>query len=178
MSAAPLPMLTGDCANCEALCCMALAFDAGAKFACDKAAGTPCAHLGADSRCTIHTRLHDRGFSGCVEYDCLGAGQVVCATVLPGVSWRAGAEEKRREMEAFRALREVHRLIDLLQLAAALPLDPAQKAARRALLTELLPVGGWSEAALAGFEGGPLPGRVADYLRGLQGVARRPSPPP
>ncbi|MCA0873836.1 hypothetical protein LCL97_23640 [Seohaeicola saemankumensis] len=172
MTAPVLPVLTGDCARCDGLCCMALAFDAGPKFGCDKAAGVACDHLRADSRCTIHDRLRGAGFSGCVDYDCLGAGQVVCATVLPGVSWRVGAAEKRRVMEAFRALREVHRLIDLVRLAGGLPLDPAQEAARVELLAELVPEDGWSEAALAGFEGGPLPGRVGDFLRGLRDVAR------
>lgn len=172
MTAPALPALRGDCARCDGLCCMALAFDAGPKFGCDKAAGVACDHLGADSRCTIHDRLRAAGFSGCVDYDCLGAGQVVCTTVLPGVSWRDGATEKRRVMEAFRALREVHRLIDLVQLAGGLPLSAEQEAERVVLLAELVPEDGWSEAALAGFESGGVPGQVAAFLRGLRDVAR------
>ena len=70
-----------DCSRCEAICCVALAFDASAEFAVDKAAGEPCRHLTATNRCRIHSRLPEHGFSGCAKYDCYGAGQRATALI-------------------------------------------------------------------------------------------------
>lgn len=176
MTEPQLPALVGDCANCDALCCMALAFDAGSRFAYDKPAATACRNLRPDNRCAIHDTRQDAGFSGCLSYDCLGAGQVIKREVLPDLDWRDGGATQRRVMEAFRALREVHRLVDLLRLANALPLSDAQRASRVDLLRDLLPPEGWAEADLVTFEQGPLPVRVQDYLKSLRDVARPASP--
>lgn len=69
--------LRADCANCFALCCVALTLTASSDFAIDKDAGRPCPNLQDDFRCGIHTRLRPKGFSGCTVYDCFGAGQKV-----------------------------------------------------------------------------------------------------
>jgi hypothetical protein len=69
-----------DCSQCQALCCVVLAFDRDADFAIDKPAGIPCPHLKND-RCRIHDRRAERGFAGCVRYDCGGAGSRACAKV-------------------------------------------------------------------------------------------------
>ena len=37
--------LTADCSKCAALCCVAMAFDKGDMFGCDKVAGEVCKHL-------------------------------------------------------------------------------------------------------------------------------------
>ena len=39
--------------------------------------GSRASHLGDDDRCGIHEQLRQRGFPGCVAYDCFGAGQHV-----------------------------------------------------------------------------------------------------
>ncbi len=57
-----LPLLQADCANCFALCCVALPFAKSTDFAVNKPAGTPCKNLREDFRCGIHTRLRDQGF--------------------------------------------------------------------------------------------------------------------
>ena len=80
----PFAALQADCGRCRALCCVGPAFAASADFAHDKPAERPCVHLGADDRCTIHTRLRPRGYPGCVAYDCFGAGQHVVQVLFDG----------------------------------------------------------------------------------------------
>lgn len=170
--AGDLPPLKADCAACAGLCCMAAAFDAGEDFAYDKPAGQPCRHLRADNGCAIHARRAEEGFAGCVVYDCLGAGQRVVQDVLPGVNWRAGADQRRRVAATFLALREVHRLLELLDAAARLPLSRAQEAERRAHLARLHPPGGWDEAALARIDPARERAKVTAYLSSLAALAR------
>ena len=98
----------GDCARCSGLCCMALAFDRSDAFAVEKPAGTSCAHLGADRRCTIHADRHERGFGGCVAYDCLGAGQLT--TALFGRPWTDSLADRRVHMQVFARLRALQGL--------------------------------------------------------------------
>lgn len=70
----PEIQLHADCRRCAALCCVATHFDASPDFAVTKHAGVPCPHLHGQ-RCSIHDQRGTRGFSGCVDYDCHGAGQ-------------------------------------------------------------------------------------------------------
>ena len=170
-TAPTFPRLQGDCATCAGLCCIAFAFEPSESFGCDKPAGVPCPHLTRADGCAIHADRAARGFSGCIGYDCLGAGQRVTQELVPGQHWRQSEAIRQRMLSAFRALREVHRLLDLLQLAGRLPLDPAQQDARNRLIAALLPAGGWTEAALAEVEAGPVPAAVAQFLTGLRGAA-------
>lgn len=101
---------------CQALCCVALAFDAGPDFAVNKPAHHPCAFLKRDDRCSIHGRLERRGFSGCVSYDCYGAGQRVTQR-FKGVTWRQSRECAEEIFEAFRTIRIAHELMAMLTLA-------------------------------------------------------------
>jgi len=66
--------LNADCASCTALCCVAFELERSSSFAIDKPAGEPCANLDGH-RCSIHDELNERGFSGCAQFDCHGAGQ-------------------------------------------------------------------------------------------------------
>ena len=85
--------LQADCRRCLVLCRVGPGFAASADFALDKPAGGPCVHLHADARCGIHGELPERGFPGCVAYDCFGAGQhvegILEASLASGshVSW-------------------------------------------------------------------------------------------
>lgn len=171
-STVELPPLRADCSACEGLCCMAAAFDAGADFAYDKSAGAPCRHLRGDNGCAIHDRRAQEGFGGCVGYDCLGAGQRVVAEILPGVSWRNGPAQKQRVIAAFLALREIHRLLELLVAAANLPLASDQENRRQALLARLNPPGGWTEQSLARVDPAQERAKVAAYLSSLADIAR------
>jgi hypothetical protein len=118
------PDLEADCARCAAICCSATSFEASEDFACDKAAGTRCAHLEADNHCNIYAERIERGYSGCVAFECFGAGQRVTHAF-------AGAPDAERDT-AFLALREVHEL--LFQLTEAQKLCPPRQTALRAAL--------------------------------------------
>lgn len=159
-----------DCARCAALCCMALAFDAGDMFAIDKPAGTPCPNLGADHRCTIHRDLTDKGFAGCVAFDCLGAGQRVSQDIFGGQSWQEAPALMGPMIEALRQMRQVQSLRQLLVTARVLPLTAAQEAVRGALLARLTPALG-DAAALGALESGPLPREIDAFLHALAPAA-------
>lgn len=103
--------LRADCSNCFALCCVALAFTASQDFAIDKEAGEPCPNLQGDDRCGIHDRLRPRGFSGCVTYDCFGAGQRISQVTYGGKNWR---DHPGSAAEMFRLLPIVRQLQELL----------------------------------------------------------------
>ncbi|MFI9584739.1 pentapeptide repeat-containing protein [Streptomyces sp. NPDC052236] len=116
--------LRADCANCFALCCVALPFARSADFAVDKDAGKPCGNLRTDFRCGIHTQLRDKGFSGCTVYDCFGAGQKVSQITFGGVDWRKAPGSARQMFEVFPVMRQLHEL--LRYVTEALGLAPAR----------------------------------------------------
>ncbi|MEU4238062.1 pentapeptide repeat-containing protein [Actinoplanes sp. NPDC026619] len=68
-------VLEADCAKCAGLCCIVPAFAKSSDFAINKPAGKACPNLLGDHRCGIHERLDQKGFHGCVVFDCFGAGQ-------------------------------------------------------------------------------------------------------
>ncbi|WP_175474786.1 hypothetical protein [Celeribacter indicus] len=113
---------------------MALAFDAGEDFGHDKPAGYPCRHLEGFS-CSIHAGLAEAGYHGCVRFDCLGAGQRV--TALFAGTWRDDPALTRPMMRAFRRMRDIQELRQMLVAAATLPLPAAQEGERRAWLSRL-----------------------------------------
>lgn len=123
------PDLASSCSDCLGLCCVATSFDRGPAFAFDKVAGEPCPHLTAAHRCAIHpTRAH-HGMSGCLSYECHGAGQRASALPL--------AEDER--VRTFLVLRELHELRWLLGRAARLcPASQAELGAQLAALLRLL----------------------------------------
>ncbi len=131
------PELRADCARCAGLCCVALHFTRSADFPVDKPAGEPCENLGADFRCRIHPRLRERGFVGCVAFDCHGAGQQVTQVTFGGRDWRADPATGPAMFRAFGVMRRLHELLVHLHEALALPaasdLAPELRAASEAL---------------------------------------------
>ncbi|QFZ72835.1 pentapeptide repeat-containing protein [Streptomyces fagopyri] len=129
--------LRADCGECFGLCCVALPFARSADFAIDKDAGKPCPNLAADSRCGIHTRLRQKGFTGCTVYDCFGAGQKVSQVTFGGQDWRSVPGERARQMfEVFPVVRQLHELLWYLNEALTLPAaGPVHADVRRALVT-------------------------------------------
>lgn len=101
--------------------------------------------------CTIHDRLLEEGFRGCVAYDCLGAGNRVIQEVFGGKSWREEPRLMRVMMEAFSGMREVHKRIDLLRAAETLPLSAQDEQTRIGYL-ERLERKRWSGSELNDFE--------------------------
>lgn len=126
MADTPFAALQADCGRCRALCCVGPAFAASADFAVDKPAGQPCVHLGADDRCTVHTRLRPLGFPGCVAYDCFGAGQHVVEVVFGGGG---------RSPAMFALLPVVRGLHELLWYLADVRSRPAAAALHGAVLS-------------------------------------------
>jgi hypothetical protein len=116
--------LRADCANCVALCCVGPAFAASADFAIDKPAGVPCPNLQPDDRCGIHDRLRDRGFPGCVVFDCFGAGQHVTQVTFGGHSWRESPELASAMFAVLPVMRQLHEILWYLVEAAALTAGP------------------------------------------------------
>lgn len=163
--------LRANCAQCDALCCVALAFDRSNLFAFDKPAGVPCRNLTACGECAIHARLSASGFAGCEGYDCLGAGQRVAQEIFPGRSWREGEETARAMFEAFSILRRVHELILLLREAAKFPLPPQQRAQHADLFGALQPPT-WSHASLMAFNRSKLEADARRFLSNLRDCVR------
>ncbi|MET9320436.1 pentapeptide repeat-containing protein [Streptomyces sp. NPDC003038] len=131
---AALPVLRADCANCFALCCVALPFAKSSDFAVNKPAGTPCKNLQQDFRCGIHTRLRDKGFQGCTVFDCFGAGQQVSQVTFGGRDWRTHSGTARRMFDVFPVMRQLHELLFYVTQALALPdAAPVHAELRRAL---------------------------------------------
>lgn len=104
-----------DCSRCQALCCVAPAFDAAQGFGHDKPAHQPCHHLDSQHRCRIHDQLPARGYAGCAAYDCHGAGPQLLAR-CGGPDWRAMADPAPL-FDAFLAQRRLHEMLQLLDLA-------------------------------------------------------------
>ncbi|MFE6287164.1 pentapeptide repeat-containing protein [Streptomyces sp. NPDC057877] len=167
--------LRGDCVNCFGLCCVALPFAASADFALDKEAGRPCPNLATDHRCTIHTRLRDKGFTGCTVYDCFGAGQKVSQVTFAGRDWRGAAREHARRMfDVFPVVRHLHELLWYLTEALTLPaVRPLHPELRRALEeTERLTLGTPDE--LAALDVGAHRQEVSGLLLRSSELARAP----
>jgi uncharacterized protein YjbI with pentapeptide repeats len=112
--------LRADCERCFALCCVAPAFSASADFAIDKPAGHPCPNLRPDFRCAVHASLRQKGFPGCVAYDCFGAGQKVAQVTLRGEDWRRAPRSAERAFAAFAVMRQLHELLWYLTEARTL----------------------------------------------------------
>ena len=123
--------LAADCSRCVGLCCVAPAFAASSDFAFSKPAGVACRHLAADASCSIHDRLIPSGFSGCVAYDCFGAGQRVVALF--------GGGRSEPMLSAYETVRQLHEMLwyltDALSRAAAAPVHDALAEARAAIET-------------------------------------------
>lgn len=127
--------LCADCARCEGLCCVVLAFDESPAFAFTKPLNTPCQHLSDENRCKIHRRRGEIGFGGCCDYDCHGAGQRATALV-PGRSWREDPERARALFGTFCTLLELHELLLLLGAATRLDLPLWAETERRRLFEQ------------------------------------------
>lgn len=149
--------LRADCGRCVGLCCVALPFAASADFAFDKAAGDACPNLAPDFGCSIHARLREEGFPGCVAYDCFGAGQHLTQATFAGQDWRQSPGVATRMFDAFTVMRQLHELLWYLAEALALP------AAR--------PVGREMQVALDQIEA--LTGETAEALLAVDVAALR-----
>lgn len=141
---------------------MALAFDRSPMFAIDKPAGEACPHLDSRGGCTIHDDRGDRGFPGCIQFDCLGAGQRVTQQVFAGRSWRADRSLIGPMSQAFSILLRAHDTLSLLAGAEQLDLSPGDRRILDALRIAIEEAGADAEAIAA------LQGQARDFLSSLR----------
>jgi len=121
---------THDCANCCGMCCVTMKFERSDEFAIDKPRGQPCPNLSADNVCTIHDRLTEEGFPGCVAWTCYGAGQRVQA-MYPGRTWRDDPDLAEEMYDHMMLVRVIHRLIvKIIESSGWSEGDPLPPAAR------------------------------------------------
>lgn len=115
-----------DCSRCAALCCIAYPSEEMPGFSAAKEAGQPCPKLGTDGLCTIYEHRAEEGFSGCIRFECFGAGQHVVQTLFEGRDWRGDGALLGPMVEAFLAMRPVSDLAYLVERALGVaPTDPA-----------------------------------------------------
>jgi Pentapeptide repeats (8 copies) len=164
--------LRADCTRCFALCCVGPALTRSSEFAIDKPAGTPCPHLGADHRCTIHDRLRDVGFAGCTAYDCFGAGQRLAQETFGGRGWRDHHEVTAPILTALPVVRALHELLWYL-------LEAVERLEATALRAELNAVAADTERAasarpsvIASVDVDRLRARAAPLLREASTLVR------
>ncbi|AGL20758.1 pentapeptide repeat protein [Actinoplanes sp. N902-109] len=100
---------------------MAPAFAKSSDFAITKPAGRPCPNLQDDFRCGIHDRLPEKGFPGCVVFDCFGAGQHVTQHTFQGRTWRDSPEIAGPMFGALAVLRQLHELLWYVDQARRIP---------------------------------------------------------
>jgi hypothetical protein len=171
----PLPTegdLVADCSRCFALCCVLLPYSRGAGFGADKAGGVPCHHLADDDRCSIHADLRERGWPGCVAFDCFGAGQQVAQVTYGGTSWRE--HDDLGEMAAvLSVVRLLHEMLRHLAEVARRSPDPAAEELRR----RVLEVRDGTPVELLTLEIDALQGEVGDLLAAAGTRLRDPDAP-
>ncbi|RZJ08342.1 MAG: hypothetical protein EOP39_14090 [Rubrivivax sp.] len=122
-------------------------------FGFDKLAETPCHHLCADFRCGIHDGLIERGFPGCVAFDCLGAGQRLTALAVErfgSADWRERPDVARWLFVAYPRMRQVQEWLARLNLAAAVTRQPPLQALAAELDAEASAA--WSAADQAAWQ--------------------------
>ena len=164
--------LVADCSRCFALCCVLLPYSRATGFGADKAGGVPCRHLATDDRCSIHADLRERGWPGCVAFDCFGAGQQVAQVTYGGTSWRD--YDDLGEMAAvLSVMRRLHEMLRHLAEVARRAPDPAAGEARRHLLAlrDRTPV------ELLTFDLDELQDEVGDLLAAASARVRRTGAP-
>lgn len=171
------PDLSSDCSSCAALCCIALHLDAGESFAINKDAGVPCPNLRTDDfGCAIHGKLAQEGYSGCVRYECLGAGQRTIQEIYKGETWHSRPELLGSMMESFRILRRLHEALEILSLLDSLKLNSGQQKVFAELLALFTPPEeGWSPESLARLENCGAFTRFKSMLHRFQSAAMTPN---
>ncbi len=160
-----------DCTRCAALCCMAPQIVKSARFPIDKPAATACPNLDGCGLCRIHDDREAHGFKGCIDFTCLGAGQVVTQDLFGGRSWQDDPALLDPMARAFLDLYRVQEARWLLMTAAFMGL-PADREAERKEMARIYEPGpdGWSKPVLDRMLAAQPPNRVRDWLRSLAGA--------
>lgn len=118
--------LRSNCEQCSALCCIAFPSEDMPGFAAEKEAGQPCPHLDTCGRCTIYADREQKGFGGCLQFECFGAGQHVTHTLFDGNDWRKDADLLAPMVDAFLNSRRLFELLFLASIVRERGPDKAQ----------------------------------------------------
>ncbi|MAK61155.1 MAG: hypothetical protein CMK09_09280 [Ponticaulis sp.] len=156
-----------DCSNCASLCCFAYAFTKGVEFPIEKDADELCPHIGKVSGCQIHANRAARGFTGCIKYECLGAGQRVVQEVFKGASWRDDPALLKPMSEGLRVMKVLHEMLQLLETVEILPLTPEETRLYQDLLARAMPETPFTPESLIAFPVYQLRRDVTQFIRGL-----------
>ncbi|MBN2878824.1 MAG: pentapeptide repeat-containing protein [Clostridia bacterium] len=130
-------LLKIDCKNCFGLCCAALYFSESDGFPEDKKAGKPCINLRPDYTCADYKNLKNKGFKGCLGYDCFGAGQKISQVTFNGEDWMQFPENKEKMFSAFLIMRKLHEMMWYLAQAYCLQTNQSIKDEICALLESI-----------------------------------------
>lgn len=103
--------------NCFGLCCVALPYAKSADFPFNKDSGEPCRHLCSSNLCSIHEALKEKGFHGCVAYECFGAGQHVSQNIYNGEDWRKDPKRAEEMFAVFPLVQQLHEMLWYLKQA-------------------------------------------------------------
>lgn len=115
--------LRADCSRCFGLCCVVFYFSASEGFPANKEPGKPCDDLQPDFRCGVHEGLRNKGYKGCMAYDCFGAGQKVAQVSFCRNDWLQVPESANQMFEVFLIMQQLHEM--LWYLTEALTYEPA-----------------------------------------------------
>ena len=160
--------LRPDCEQCAALCCVAFAFEKSAEFGEEKDAGTPCSNLDSCGRCEIHSQRRRYGFSGCIQYDCLGAGQRVVQETFSGRTWMEEPELLAPMLRAFELMCRIQENVALLVTAEKAGLSPGDQQALRRLIAALDAMADAVQLPTAPARFNEVDGEVRTFLTGLR----------
>ncbi|MBP3951668.1 pentapeptide repeat-containing protein [Bacillus suaedae] len=107
--------LKSDCSHCFGLCCVALPYGKSADFPFNKDGGVPCRNLCSNNLCSLHDQLREKGFRGCVSYECFGAGQHVSQFIYHGQDWREDIKQAEEMFAVFPLVQQLHEMLWYLQ---------------------------------------------------------------
>ena len=119
--------LKSDCKNCFGLCCVALPYGKSSDFPYNKDGGNPCRHLCSNNSCAIHDQLREKGFRGCVSYECFGAGQHVSQSIYKGIDWREDIEHAEEMFTVFPRVQQLYEMLWYLQQTLTLKVTQSLK---------------------------------------------------
>lgn len=164
--------LEADCTRCAGLCCVAPAFAKSSDFAVNKPAGQACRNLADDFSCGIHEELPQRGFRGCVVFDCFGAGQRITQETFGGRDWRSTPAIAGAMFAVLPVVRQLHELLWLL--TEALAIDEARRLhpKLRTALGEIDAVAARPAEELRGLDVDAYRKKVVPLLRSVSELAR------
>ena len=162
------PPLIADCENCAALCCVSFPFDAGNTFAYDKRADEPCHNLDAGHKCIIHDMRSAQGFSGCLVFDCHGAGQRVTQELFKGESWRDDPNLLAPMGRAIRKMRLMHEFLAMMVAAGKLDLPDSLQTDIRLLVQTICPQTPFTPETLEQFDIVDLELRIQAVLQAIR----------